>query len=142
MNYITIHSETGLLICKDCKFALIPSRIDRHFTRNPYNLKPHIRTQIKEYISHLHIHNLITKDSEITSSIQLFLESFDQTSFIPKLSLYSDELGCSQCSYTSRSTRPIQNHLREYHDWENTRIRGRKKKSYENNPWKINVSCQ
>ena len=77
MDHITIYNETGLLICKDCKFALIPSRINRHFTRNPHNLKPYTRKRIQEYISTLNTPNLITEESEITSRIKLFLESFD-----------------------------------------------------------------
>ena len=43
MNYITIYRETDLLIYKDCKFALIPSRIDRYFLKNLYKLKSNIR---------------------------------------------------------------------------------------------------
>ena len=62
MDYITIHRETGLLICKDCKFALIPSRIDRHFLKNPHKLKPNIQTQIKTYISQSNSNNLITSN--------------------------------------------------------------------------------
>ena len=46
MDYITIYRETGLLICKDYKFALIPSRINRYFSITPHKLKPDIRTQI------------------------------------------------------------------------------------------------
>ena len=46
MNYITIYRETGLLIYKDCKFTLISSRINTHFSINSHKLKPDIRTQI------------------------------------------------------------------------------------------------
>ena len=142
MDYITIHQETGLLICKDCKFALIPSRINRHFSISPHRLNPQIRSQIENYIAHINHDNLVTYDHEIKPRIQTFLESFDQSSFISKLAIYSDGLACPNCSYISRSINPIQTHLKEYHDWENPRIRGRKKKSNENDPWNINVSCQ
>ena len=142
MNFITIHRETGLLLCKECKFALIPSRIETHFSINPHNLRPDIRTQIKNYISQSNNDNLVTYNSEIRSTIQRFLRSFDQNCFIPDLALYRDGLGCPYCSYISRSKRPIQKHLKESHDWENSRIRGRKKKSHENDPWEHNVPCQ
>ena len=69
MDYIIIHRETGLLICRDCKFALIPSRIDRHFSINPHKLRPNIRTQIKNYISQSNSDNLVTSNYEIRSTI-------------------------------------------------------------------------
>ena len=115
MNSIIIHHETGLLICKDCKFALIPSRINTHFKDSPYKLKPHNRTQIENYISHLDHNNLVTHNREIKSRIQIFLESFDQISSIPNLAIYSDKLACSYYSYISRSHRPIQDYLKEFH---------------------------
>lgn len=106
MDYITIHSETGLLICKDCKFALIPSRINRHFLGNPHKLNPTIRSQIEDYISHIYS-DLVTEEQDIKSRIQIFLNSFDHTSFVPGLAIYSDGLACPDCSYISRSSRPI-----------------------------------
>ena len=142
MDYITIHIETGLLICKECKFALIPSRIDSHYSGTPHHLTPTIRSQIKTYISSLDISNLITTESQISSTLSNFLKSFNLISFIPEIAIYYDGLGCLNCLYISRSRRPIQNHLKENHDWENPRIRGRKKRLHENNPWQINVPCQ
>ena len=142
MDYITIHRETGLLICKDCKFALIPSRINTHFSNNPHKLKPEIRSQIENYISQSNSDNLITSDQEISSIIERFLNFFDQTPIIPDLAIYSDGLGCSYCSYISRSERSIQNHYKDIHNWENPRIRGRKKKFKNDDPWEHNVPCQ
>ena len=75
MDSIIIHHETGLLICKDCKFALIPSRINKHFRDSPHKLRPHNRTQIENHFSH--IDNLVTHNHQIKSRIQTFLESID-----------------------------------------------------------------
>ena len=105
MDSIIIHHETSLLICKDYKFALIPSRINTHFANSPHKLKPSNRTLIKNHISYLN--NLVTHNHEIKSRIQTFLESFNSTSFIPYLTTYSDELAYSYCSYISRSKNPI-----------------------------------
>ena len=116
MNSIIIHYQTDLLICKDCKFALIPSRINTHFKDSPHKLKPLDRTLIENYISHLDSNNLVTHDHEIKSRIQTFLESFNQTSSIPELAIYSDNYAYPYCSYISRSRRPIQDHLKEFHD--------------------------
>ena len=116
MNSIIIHHETGLLICKDCKFALIPSRINTHFRDSPHKLRPIDRTLIENHISHLDINNLVTHDREIKSRVQTFLESFDQSSSISILAIYSDKLAYSYCSYISRFRRPIQDHLKEFHD--------------------------
>ena len=116
MNSIIIHHETDLLICKDCKFALIPSRINSHFKDSPHKLRPHIQSQIKNHISQLDSNNLVTHDHEIKSRIQIFLQSFDQTSSISNLAIYSNELACPYCSYISRSQNPIQVHLKEFHN--------------------------
>ena len=67
MDSIIIHHETDLLICKDCKFALIPSRINTYFKDSPHKLRPHIRSQIENYFSH--IDNLVTHNHEIKSRI-------------------------------------------------------------------------
>ena len=114
MNSIIIYHQINLLICKDCKFALISSRINSHFKDSPHKLKPHNRTQIVNHFSQLD--NLVTHNHEIKSRIQTFLESFDQTSYISILAIYSDGLACPYCSYISRSRNPIQAHLKEYHD--------------------------
>ena len=142
MDYIIVHRETGLLICKECKFALIPSRINTHFLAQPHKFSPPIRAQIEHYISYLNIDNLVIDIQEIKPRIEKFLETFNQNSFIPNLAIYSDGLACFSYSYISRSIRSIENYLKESHSWENSRIRGRKKKSNENDPWEINVSYQ
>ena len=116
MDSIIIHYETGLLICKDCKFALIPSRINTHFKDSPHKLKPLDRTLIENYISQLDNNNLVTHNREIKSRIQIFVESFDQTSSIPKLAIYSDKVIYFYCSYISRSRRSIQNYLKEIYN--------------------------
>ena len=67
MDSIIIYYETSLLICKDCKFALIPSRINIYFKDSPHKLKPYYRTQIENYFSY--IDNLVTYDREIKSRI-------------------------------------------------------------------------
>ena len=142
IDYIIIYRETGLLICKECKFALISARIDRHFTNNSYRSNRNIRVEIQRFISYINIDNLVIEDREIRSRIDRFLEGFDSNSFIPELAIYLDGLACFSCSYVSRSRRSIQDYLKEIHNWENSRIRGRKKKSNENDPWQINVSYQ
>ena len=132
MNYVTVHQETDLLICKECKFALIPSRINSHFSGTPHQLKPRIRRQIELDISY--IDDLVKSQSEIEAKIQSFLETFDNTYSIPELAIYSDGLACSHCSYITRSLRPIQNHYRDYHDWKNPRKSGQRKKNSKNDP--------
>ena len=70
MDYITIHSNTGLLICKECKFAIIPSRVNSHFTGAPHYLSPIIRSNITIYISQIDILDLVTTESQILSTIK------------------------------------------------------------------------
>jgi hypothetical protein len=140
MEYITIHKETGFLICKQCKFALIPSRINSHFQGKPHLLKPDIRRRIEVYVSQ--INDLVLDQVEIQSKVQGFLRTFDNSTSISDLALYSDGFACLFCSYITRSIRPIQNHYREEHDWKNSRKPGQKKKKLEKESWEINVPCQ
>ena len=105
MNSIIIYYKTGLLICKDCKFALISSRINIYFANSPYKLKSSNRTLIENYISYLD--NLVTHNYEIKSKIQIFLKSFNETSFVSYLAIYSNNLEYSYYSYISRSKNPI-----------------------------------
>ena len=140
MNYVTVHQETDLLICKECKFALIPSRINTHFSGTPHQLQPRIRRQIEVDISH--INGLVKTQSEIEAKIQSFLEIFDNTYSIPELAIYSDGLACSYCSFIARSRVPIQEHLKDIYDWENPRKSGQRKKNFKNDPWKTNVLYQ
>ena len=107
MNSIIIYYETNLLICKGYKFALIPFRINIYFKDLSYKLKSLDRTLIENYISQLDSNNLVTYNHEIKSRIQIFLKSFNQTSFISELAIYLDELICSYCLYISRSRRSI-----------------------------------
>ena len=69
MDSIIIHYETGLLICKDCKFALIPSRINTYFRDSPHKLRSIDRTLIENHISYLDINNLVTYNREIKSRV-------------------------------------------------------------------------
>jgi hypothetical protein len=140
MDHVIVHKETGFLICKQCKYALIPSRINSHFQGKPHLLKPDIRRQIEIYISQ--INGLVLDQVEIQPRVQGFLRTFDNTLSIPKLALYSDGFACSHCPFIIRSLRPIQNHYREEHSWTNPRKSGQKKKKSEKESWEINVRCQ
>ena len=140
MDYVIVHQETGLLICKDCKFALIPSRIDTHFSGSPHRLTPTIRRQIKREVDQ--IEGLVIDSNDIQSKVQRFLESFNTSTFVPQLVIYSDRLACPYCSYISRSRNPIISHLIEYHDWENPRKSGQRKKKSEVDLWITYIPCQ
>ena len=114
MDYVIVHQETGLLICKECKFALIPSRINSHFSGLPHRLKPHIRNQIEIDISH--IDGLVNSHQEIKSRVERFIESTYNINPLSKLAIYSDGLEYSYYSYISRSISPIKKHLKDVYN--------------------------
>ena len=69
MDSIIIYYETDLLIYKDCKFALIPSRINIYFRDSTYKLRSINRTLIENHIYYLDNNNLITYNREIKSRV-------------------------------------------------------------------------
>lgn len=140
MDYVIIHQETGLVICKECKFALIPSRINSHFSGSPHRITPKIRHQIENDISN--IDNLVTQEDQIEIRIEQFLSSFDHSHSIPELAIYSNGLACPHCFYVSRSITPIKKHLKDIHNWENPQKNGQRKKKSDKDPWKSNTLCQ
>lgn len=139
MENLAIHFATGLLICKQCKIALIPSRIDSHYKQKIHNLPKSIRTEIARDISDSY--DLVNNINDVNQIIQDFVRNFDGN-YLELLSLFRDGILCQQCPYICRSRQGIQNHCRTEHSWENPRLQGYHKKINENDPWDSNILCQ
>ena len=138
MDFISILGDTGLLACLRCKFSVLPSSIDFHFSNSPHRLSPEERRQITSEIE---------KYPELIQNTSGLEEVDFPTSFLyffPDLSLYSNGFQCQECFYLSRDRRTIVRHYREEHEWKNPRSRGEKIDENEEKdvPWESNVSCQ
>ena len=117
IDYISIHEATGLLIYKQCKYSLIPSRINSHFTGPPHRSSPNIRFQIRSSLSGRA--GLVKNKQGIDPSINHFIQNSSNAIspfIISDLALYQDRLACSYYSYISRSIDPIKKHLKNIYN--------------------------
>ena len=137
INQISILGDTGFLVCKECKFCVLPTSIDSHFRkqlyRNPQEITKNLFSEVTKYS------NLVwgledLEKTRIPSSFPFFFS---------ELPLFSDGLACQDCEYFSRSTRVIQRHYIDTHDWSTPRGRGRVSKTTKIDvPWESNILCQ
>ncbi|KAL6718593.1 hypothetical protein ACLMJK_002827 [Lecanora helva] len=128
--------DTGLLACSECKYAILPSRISTHFQGSPHQLSPEDRRKLAEDISST---SGIFRDSKDLEKLRI-PSSFPY--FYPELVLFTDGLGCQDCSYTIRTESAIIRHYREEHAWDNPRKKGGKQRKITHFPWKTDLSCQ
>lgn len=139
--------EFRVIICKKCQFAVLPSEIDAHFTREPvHGLNKESRRFIKERV--LRIDGLI-QNKQTLSQVR-FKYPPPNTMAIPGLEKpRTDGLGCTleisgeRCQFVSRFEQPMREHYRDVHHWVNPRKRGRPKRDLEKEvPWEKRVHCQ
>jgi hypothetical protein len=137
MEYISKVRDTNFLSCKKCKYVLFPSSLDSHFKSSPHRLNTQIRQSIiKE----------ARKWPDLVSNQQEFKEQVERIPknplFFPELSLYHDGLGCHEHSFIAKNRKSIQQHYRDFHDWDNPRPRGKKAKKTDEYPWETGIPCQ
>ena len=129
MDHVTPIRDTGFIACKTCLIAILPSSINIHFRKSPHRFDQETRNNLFHEIKQWP--NLVLNPNQIVLQI-------DQLSKNPKsfseLTLYRDGLSCFEHSYIVRNRRSIQNHFRQYHNWTNTRPRGRRAKDEDEVP--------
>ncbi|KAL8738240.1 MAG: hypothetical protein Q9190_008029, partial [Brigantiaea leucoxantha] len=130
MDSILVLDDLKLVVCKFCRFAILPKGLDYHFQRI-HKTELLERGKIQALIEEK---DLIRdfKDLEISPSYRLFKE----------LSLYSDGFGCSNCSFITRNITSISEHYRKNHLWINPRKAGRSSTKKIDYPWISNLQCQ
>ena len=138
MDFISILGDTGLLACLRCKFSVLPSSIEFHFSNSPHRLSTDERRRITSEVEKYP--ELIRESSGLEEAD--FPTSFPY--FFPDLSLYSNGFQCRDYFFIGKERRSIVKHYREEHGWENPRKRGErlKKNEEEEIPWKSGVSYQ
>ena len=137
-----------MIICKKCQFAVLPSEIDAHFTREP------VHGLSKE--SRRFIINQVRKiDGLIQNRLMLSQVGFKypppDTIAIPGLAKpKTDGLGCpfekngERCRFVHPQEQKMREHCRDIHQWRNPQKRGRPCKDCpkEDVPWRKGVHCQ
>lgn len=136
-----------MIICKKCQFAVLPSEIDAHFTREPvHGLSKESRKGIFEKVAK--IEGLI-RNKYMLGQVE-FKYPHRNTEAIPGLEKpKTDGLGCTfekdgeKCPFVSRFEQPIREHYRDVHGWVNPQRKGRPKRdSKKEVPWEKGVHCQ
>ncbi|KFZ19491.1 hypothetical protein V502_03625 [Pseudogymnoascus sp. VKM F-4520 (FW-2644)] len=139
--------EFQVIICKKCQFAVLPSEIDAHFTREPvHRLSKESQKGIFEKVAK--IEGLI-RNKYMLGQVE-FKYPHQNTGAIPRLEEpKTDGLGCTfekdgeKCPFVSWFKQPIQEHYRDVHSWINPRKKGRPKRdSKKEVPWERGVHCQ
>jgi len=138
MDFISILGDTGLLACLRCKFSVLPSSIEFHFSGSPHRLSTDDRQKIT---SEIEKYPELIPDVAGLRAVE-FPTSFPY--FFSELSLYSNGFQCQDCLYVARERKTMMKHYREEHGWENPRKRGEKMKRNEEEevPWKSGVHYQ
>ena len=101
MEYITILGNTGFLACKLCKYSVLPTSLNYHFQKLPHKLSKEERSKI---LSELDNYPTLVQNREGVREVEI-PSSFPY--FFPDLALYSDGLGCQECSYYTRNRNSI-----------------------------------
>ncbi|KFY61245.1 hypothetical protein V496_05109, partial [Pseudogymnoascus sp. VKM F-4515 (FW-2607)] len=124
--------EFRVIICKKCQFAVLPSEIDAHFTREP-------------------VHGL-GKESRrfIVNQVGFQYPPPDRIAIPGLAKPRTDGLGCpfekndERCRFVHPQEQRMREHCRDAHQWKNPQKRGRPCKDCpkEDVPWRRGVSCQ
>ena len=143
--------EFRVIICRKCKYAVLPTQIDAHFTaQRPHGFKKQERERIIRKVAEIDgliLHEEALKQCEFPFTV-------DTSEPIPALGVpktngkrctYGVERG-EVCPYVCSSRQQIQEHNREQHGWKSTNKGGQPKKGTPKTipqvPWRSGVSYQ
>jgi hypothetical protein len=139
--------EFRVIICKECKYAVLPSHINAHFAGKPYRLEVDERRRIAEEVAE--VNRLITNEEVLRRSEFPFpaaTSKLIEALATPKRGMLQYGLEAIHGAY--RYICGIAGQMRAYrseeHGWKSTRKGGRPKKHVRHprgTPWRTNVSC-
>jgi hypothetical protein len=114
--------EFHVVICKECKYAVLPSHIDGHFATKPHKSGKKERQENLEEVGK--IDGLIGNEETLRRSKFPFPPATPQpTAAFGKPD--KDGLQCTTCQYICCTLRGMQIHQREEHEWKTQQKRGR-----------------
>jgi hypothetical protein len=89
-------SELQIIVCKECKYTVLPIYIDTHFTTKPYNLSKKERQEIAEEVGK--IDRLIGDEETLRQSEFTFPPATSQ-SIAALEKAKKNRLQCTVCQY-------------------------------------------
>jgi superfamily II DNA or RNA helicase len=104
-------SQFGLIVCKECKYAVWPEHVDHHLSR-AHQLDRSSRQQIATEIGTW---------TGLVTSIKVPLSV---AAAMPELHLYDDGIECGYCDFVCRNEEWMKKHLKKKHGWKAAEKRG------------------
>jgi hypothetical protein len=142
MNPFIHLSQYSVIVCKKCKYAILPSQIDAHLSnKKKHRYSKEERQSIIQEVAKLP--GLIQSEAQL----EAFVFPQPNSPAIPELKAAKPNgLKCRLCAYVVCHRQLIQEHYRTVHGWENEQKKGRssyKKRQVEPEwPWISGVHCQ
>ena len=141
MNPFIHLPQYSVIVCRKCKYAILPSQINTHLSNKKHGYSKEERQAIIQEVAKL--------PGLIQSEAQLEAFQFPPSiaKAIPELKAAKPNgLKCQSCAYVVCHRQLIQEHCRTVHRWENERKKGRpsyKRRQVEPEwPWISRVHCQ
>lgn len=125
-------AEFGVIICRKCRFAVVPVQVERHVKDHHPFVPKQRRISIAQSVNAL--------DGVAHRLQDIRYPAADQEP-VANLPVYRDGLQCQECGYICRSIQGIQKHSKTQHGWVNKQKRGRGRCS-SNCIWNVGVPCQ
>ena len=143
MDYLIHLPAFRIVVCRECKYGVLPSHIDTHFATKPHKLSKKERQKVEDEVSQ--IDGLIGNEETLRRSDF----TFPPPTSTPIAALGKPEengLQCKECQHICCTTRGMRAHQWEEHKWKSKQKRGRPKRRVHDGddqvPWRTGVYCQ
>jgi Orsellinic acid/F9775 biosynthesis cluster protein D len=142
MNPFVHLPQYSVIVCRKCKYTVLPSQIDAHLSsKKKHGYSKEERQAIIQDIAKLS--GLIQSEAQL----EAFQFPPSTAKAIPQLkAAKTNGLKCQACKYVVCHRQLIQEHCRTVHGWENERKKGRpsyRRRQVEPEwPWISGVHCQ
>ena len=151
MEHIIYLPEYGVVVCKQCQYAILPSEISSHFERKrPHHFTKAVRQQITQKVAE--IQGLIQDQGELKGCIFPFpIDTAEPVTALgePKANGFRCTIQNPEgtCPYISTALRKMRTHYWTEHKWKSTDKGGRRRKSnitqqVQKVPWRSGVKYQ
>lgn len=141
--------EFQVIICKTCRYAILPSKIDTHFAAKSHRLDKKRREKIIQEVAK--VNGLIQNEEEL-SKCEFPFPAATSKPIAALRTPATDGLRCTksvngqQCPYVCRTERWMRKHSWEEHQWKSEGKGGRPQKqnprSARKVPWQAGIHCQ
>ena len=151
MEHIAHIPEYGVVVCKACEHAVLPSHMNAHFqAARPHRFTREARDQVMAATSRME--GLVADEA----ALQEVGIQFPPDTAQPIAELGEARRGGLRCTFRCREGRPcayvsskakkMQEHCRQVHSWENKQRRGRPRRDGRDEqqevPWRTGVTYQ